>query len=156
MEGFFIDPFLRESLQKSCHIEIVSPSEMDRITTLKSNDYGIIVVKMKKMSEMIEQIGNTEKEEGKISSKLVLILDRINDPGNLGTIIRIADWYGISQILCSLDTVDCYNPKVVMATMGSLARVRVEYVDLEEYLLHLTDDSAIPDMPQNASNQKDS
>jgi TrmH family RNA methyltransferase len=66
--------------------------------------------------------------------ELVLILDRINDPGNLGTIIRIADWYGVSQIICSPDTVDCYNPKVLMATMGSFTRVSICYIDLDRYL----------------------
>lgn len=67
-------------------------------------------------------------------SKLTLILDGINDPGNLGTIIRIADWYGVSHIIASTDTVDCYNPKVIMATMGSFTRVHVEYRDLENFL----------------------
>ena len=61
---------------------------------------------------------------------LVLALDGIQDPGNLGTIIRTCDWFGVHDILCSRDTADCYNPKVVQATMGALARVRVHYVDL--------------------------
>ena len=63
-----------------------------------------------------------------------LVLDRIKDPGNLGTIIRTCDWYGVSQIVCSLDCVDCFNPKVVQATMGSIARVKLHYVVLESYL----------------------
>ncbi|WP_307306198.1 TrmH family RNA methyltransferase [Epilithonimonas hungarica] len=63
-----------------------------------------------------------------------LILDGIQDPGNLGTIIRLADWFGIEQIICSNDTVDVYNPKVIQATMGSFLRVNVCYTDLEEYL----------------------
>ncbi len=63
-------------------------------------------------------------------SGLVLALDGIQDPGNLGTIIRTCDWFGVHDILCSRDTADCYNPKVVQATMGALARVRVHYVDL--------------------------
>lgn len=67
-------------------------------------------------------------------SRLKVALDGIRDPGNLGTIIRLCDWFGISSLLCSKDTVDCYNPKVVQATMGSLARVNVEYLDLEEAL----------------------
>ena len=65
---------------------------------------------------------------------LVLALDGIQDPGNLGTIIRTCDWFGIHDIFCSLDTADCYNPKVVQATMGALARVRVHYVDLSAWL----------------------
>lgn len=64
------------------------------------------------------------------SSELSLALDGVQDPGNLGTIIRIADWFGITHIYCSLDTADVYNPKVVQATMGSIARVKVEYGDL--------------------------
>ena len=67
-------------------------------------------------------------------SDLALALDGIQDPGNLGTIIRIADWFGISTIYCSEDTADCYNPKVVQATMGSLAHVDLVYTDLEALL----------------------
>lgn len=58
----------------------------------------------------------------------------MQDPGNLGTIIRTCDWFGVHDIVCSKDTADCYNPKVVQATMGALARVRVHYVDLPEWL----------------------
>lgn len=68
------------------------------------------------------------------SNSLKVALDAIRDPGNLGTIIRLCDWFGITQLICSTDTVDCYNPKVVQASMGSLARVEVEYVDLKDYL----------------------
>ena len=69
-----------------------------------------------------------------ISNKLAIALDGVQDPGNLGTIIRIADWFGITTIICSLDTADVYNPKVVQATMGSIARVKVAYTDLAQYL----------------------
>lgn len=65
----------------------------------------------------------------------LLALDGVRDPGNLGTIIRLCDWFGIRDLLCSPDTVDCYNPKVLMATMGSIARVRVHYLPLESALL---------------------
>ena len=65
---------------------------------------------------------------------LILALDGIQDPGNLGTIIRTCDWFGVHDIVCSLDTADCYNPKVVQATMGALARVRLHYVDLPAWL----------------------
>ena len=67
-------------------------------------------------------------------SDLILALDGIQDPGNLGTIIRTCDWFGVHDIVCSKDTADCYNPKVVQATMGALARVRVHYMDLPEWL----------------------
>jgi len=65
---------------------------------------------------------------------LVLALDGIQDPGNLGTIIRTCDWFGVHDIVCSNDTADCYNPKVVQATMGALARVRIHYVDLPAWI----------------------
>lgn len=73
-------------------------------------------------------------ESNELVEELVLVLDGIQDPGNLGTIIRIADWFGISHIICSTDTVDCFNPKVVQATMGSIARVKVNYTHLLELL----------------------
>jgi len=65
---------------------------------------------------------------------LQVVLDGVKDPGNLGTIIRLCDWFGVTKLVCSLDTVDCYNPKVVQASMGSLARVLIEYVDVVSYL----------------------
>ena len=67
-------------------------------------------------------------------STLSIALDGVQDPGNLGTIIRTCDWFGVRDIYCSIDTADCYNPKVVQATMGALARVRVHYIHLEEWL----------------------
>ena len=66
----------------------------------------------------------------------VLVLDSVRDPGNLGTIVRLCDWFGITQLVCSKDTVDCYNPKVLQATMGSIARVDIVYEDLERFLSH--------------------
>lgn len=69
-----------------------------------------------------------------IADQLCLVLDGIQDPGNMGTIIRIADWYGIKHIFCSLDTADVYNPKVIQATMGAIARVNIHYVDLDNFL----------------------
>lgn len=69
-----------------------------------------------------------------LSDKLSLALDTVQDPGNLGTIIRIADWFGIEHIICSRETVEAYNPKVVQATMGALGRVHVHYADLEKIL----------------------
>lgn len=65
-----------------------------------------------------------------LTSKLTIVLDGVQDPGNLGTIIRIADWFGIENVICSADTADAYNPKVVQATMGSIARVNVTYMNL--------------------------
>ena len=68
--------------------------------------------------------------QGDLTGKLSIALDDVQDPGNLGTIIRLADWFGIDNILCNLATADAYSPKVVQATMGSIARVRIHYVDL--------------------------
>ena len=74
------------------------------------------------------------KDEKGTKEDLIVALDGVQDPGNLGTIIRTCDWFGVHELVCSLDTADCYNPKVVQATMGALARVRVHYVNLAEWL----------------------
>ena len=74
------------------------------------------------------------------ASRLILALDGVQDPGNLGTIIRLADWFGISDIVCSTETADAWNPKVVQATMGSIARVNVTYTDLANLLSRLPQD----------------
>ncbi len=68
------------------------------------------------------------------ASGLIVALDAVRDPGNLGTIIRLCDWFGISELVCSDETVDIYNPKVVQATMGSIARVNVSYTNLEKFI----------------------
>lgn len=73
-------------------------------------------------------------------SSVILALDKVRDPGNLGTIIRLCDWFGIAHIVCSPDTVDTYNPKVVQATMGSLARVDVHYTPLADFFSTYTGD----------------
>jgi len=77
--------------------------------------------------------GERRTENGELGG-LTLALDGLQDPGNMGTIMRTADWYGIRHIVCSRDTVSCYNPKVVQATMGAIFRTRVEYVDLAEWI----------------------
>jgi len=77
---------------------------------------------------------------------LIVALDAINDPGNLGTIIRLCDWFGVSKLVCSKDTVDCYNQKVVQASMGSLPRVHISFVDLPEFLNTAKSPSFIADM----------
>ena len=75
-----------------------------------------------------------EEEIKNLSGKLSIMLDDLQDPGNLGTIIRIADWFAIENIICSKNSVDCYNPKVVQSTMGSLSRVNVFYTDIENFI----------------------
>ena len=81
--------------------------------------------------------GEEARGEEARGEDLVVALDGVQDPGNLGTIIRTCDWFGVHDILCSHDTADCYNPKVVQATMGALARVRVRYLDLRQHLQEL-------------------
>jgi RNA methyltransferase, TrmH family len=106
--------------RKAIHVETVSPGEMERITALSSPGPALAVISMK------------EDADGPwaVNEALTLILDGIHDPGNLGTIIRIADWFGIRQVICSPDTVELYNPKVIQATMGSFCRVEVHYAPL--------------------------
>ena len=80
------------------------------------------------------------------NSNLIMALDAVNDPGNLGTIIRLCDWFGVDQIICSNDTVDSFNQKVVQASMGSLTRVSIHYLDLENYLTNTNLPAFIADM----------
>jgi len=99
----------------------ISENELKKISFLKSPNTALAVFK----------IPNTQTID---FSKLVVALDNVRDPGNLGTIIRLCDWFGIKELVCNLETVDCYNPKVIQATMGSITRVNVSYVNLEEIL----------------------
>ena len=80
------------------------------------------------------------------NSNLIIALDAVNDPGNLGTIIRLCDWFGVDQIICSNDTVDSFNQKVVQASMGSLTRVSIHYLDLANYLTNTNLPAFIADM----------
>jgi TrmH family RNA methyltransferase len=120
------DKFYKEntrSLDKQpFRVEIAKPDELERGGTLKSNDAALAVVKTKPNDCLYA-------EEG----EYVLVLDDIRDPGNLGTMIRIADWYGIRKMVCSLTTTDWYNPKVVTASKGSFTRVQGFYTDLGAY-----------------------
>lgn len=102
-------------------INAITESELKKITALSTANDCLAVFKM--------PIAIKNKIEG-----LVLALDDIRDPGNLGTIIRLCDWFGIETLLCSEETVDVYNPKVVQATMGSISRVNVVYTNLEKVL----------------------
>ena len=111
--------------------ENASRTEIEQMSGLK-NPQGVVgVFKKRPISNFLSLRNDCFKFQ---ISNLVLALDGIQDPGNLGTIIRTCDWYGVHDIFCSLDTADCYNPKVVQATMGALSRVRVHYVDLPSWL----------------------
>lgn len=101
----------------------VNKGELERLSTLVTANEVVAVCKIPVKVLNIEALNN----------KLVLVLDDIRDPGNMGTIIRIADWYGIETIICSNNSADNYNSKVVQSTMGSIARVNVHYVDLDVF-----------------------
>lgn len=100
---------------------IISENDLKKISALATPNTCLAIFKIP-----------TEKKTNE--SGLILALDSIRDPGNLGTILRLCDWFGIEQLICSKDAVDIYNPKVVQATMGSIARVNVNYVDLESFI----------------------
>lgn len=102
------------------YIQLVNNKEMEQLSALQSARDVLALVKIPSYS-LPKQL----------NQKLSLALDTIQDPGNLGTIIRLADWYGIEHIFCSDQTVDCYNGKVIQASMGSIARVQVHYGSLE-------------------------
>jgi len=111
--------WIRNNLEIDCIV--VSEKELGQISSLKSPNKVLAVVKQK------------EKNGSDFSTKLTIALEKLQDPGNMGTIIRTADWFGVDTILCSEDSVDIYNPKVIQATMGSFFRVNIVYVDLPEF-----------------------
>ena len=102
-------------------ISEISPRELNKISFLQHPKDSVALCEIPVHGELEEDNFN-------------IVLDGIQDPGNLGTIIRLADWFGISQIVCSPDTVDIYNPKVIQASMGSFTRVRVIYRSIEDFL----------------------
>ena len=125
--------------------ENATSTEIEQMSSLRTPQ-GVIGV-FKRRGERLEAKGERLSAPQKSADfsgtpqargeRLVVALDGVQDPGNLGTIIRTCDWFGINDILCSHDTADCYNPKVVQATMGALARVRLHYVDLPQVLAEI-------------------
>jgi TrmH family RNA methyltransferase len=107
-------------------IEVDGLDEMKKITLLSTPTPVFVVFDRPQYNFDIDVLLNNKE--------LILALDAVQDPGNLGTIIRIADWFGIKNILCSQGTVDVYNTKTIQSTMGALARVKVHYVDLLDVL----------------------
>ena len=101
--------------------ELISDNDLKKISQLKNPNTAVGIFEI------------PERKDIDVS-KLIVALDDVRDPGNLGTIIRLCDWFGIKDLVCSSTTVDCFNPKVVQATMGSLTRVNVSYLDLEQFL----------------------
>ena len=100
---------------------VVSENELKKISFLKTPNTALAIFKIPEPIAI-----NT--------NQLLVALDNVRDPGNLGTIIRLCDWFGITDLVCNIETVDCYNPKVVQATMGSISRVNVSYLNLTDFL----------------------
>ena len=110
-----------EDLFTGVHSEIISDEEISKISFLKNANNSVAIFTIPEQKK--------PRKEG-----ITLLLDSIRDPGNLGTIIRLSDWFNVSNIICSSDSVDCFNPKVIQATMGSISRVSISYCDLTTYL----------------------
>lgn len=107
------------------HITVASQAEMKSISTLTTPTDVLAIFRQPKPTTIADIIGQPQ---------LIIALDTVQDPGNMGTIIRTADWFGIRHIICSKETADIYNPKVIQSTMGAIARVAVHYTDLDETL----------------------
>lgn len=101
---------------------LISEKDLKRISFLKTPNTALAIFKIP-AAKPIED------------NALIVALDAVRDPGNLGTIIRLCDWFGVKDLVCSNETVDCYNPKVVQATMGSITRVNISYLDLKTFLM---------------------
>jgi len=130
---FATDAFLSscsQAIPEHTEVTEVSDEELRRLSFLQHPQQVLALF----------PIPSFQLEQVNISKELSLMLDGIQDPGNLGTIIRIADWFGINHIFCSEDTVDAWNPKVIQATMGSIARVNILYTPLEELINNLPAD----------------
>lgn len=114
-------------------VETVAPRDMERLSLLKTASNALALV----------EIPHYDLRSAELAGGLSLALDEVQNPGNLGTIIRLADWFGIRDIVCSAGSADCFNPKVVQATMGAILRVRVHYTDLGRFLR----EAATPALP---------
>lgn len=113
------------AIHKDSPVDIVTEAELRSASLLQHPQQILALFPLPRWERPVPQIGN---------EKLVLALDGVQDPGNLGTICRLADWFGIEDIVCSAETVDVFNPKAVQATMGAISRVRVHYTDLKAFL----------------------
>ncbi len=119
---------------KGANVEVVDTKTMERLSGLKSASDTLAVVEQPRYRLNL----NT------LTKSLVLALDGVQNPGNLGTIIRLADWFGVEDILCSKECADCFNPKVIQATMGAILRVRIHYVDNLPQLLSQAHKEGMP------------
>lgn len=109
-------------------LEKITEKELGRISSLKNPNKVLAVAK----------IPDRTKQPENIDQKLSLVLENVQDPGNMGTIIRLADWYGIEHIFCSEGTVECYNPKVVQAAMGAIFRIKIHYLNIYDLITDAT------------------
>lgn len=130
---------IQELLQSNFELEHLYTTQHDFEEVLGNKKSLIHENDLKKISALATPnsclaVFKIPEEKTIIESGLIIALDDVRDPGNLGTILRLCDWFGVEQLICSKETVDIYNPKVVQATMGSISRVNVTYVDLEEYI----------------------
>ncbi|MFY0592551.1 TrmH family RNA methyltransferase [Roseivirga sp.] len=119
----YLSSITSELEDKAEEILECKPTDLAQVGTFKTNNAAIAVVKIPDSQTLVVP-----------EDRLSIVLDDVRDPGNLGTIIRIADWYGIENIYCSKETADVYNPKVINATMGSFTRVAIHYVDIQALL----------------------
>jgi RNA methyltransferase, TrmH family len=120
----------RKTIPENVVAEVITPKELERISALSAPNMVVAVVEMPKF-----ELPDLKKLTG-----FLLILDGISDPGNLGTIIRTADWFGIRYVICSRSSVEVYNPKVVQAAMGSVFRVKTIYTNLAELIKEIKDE----------------
>ena len=120
LEHLFVTDVVFPTVPKN-KISIITDAELKKISALTTANNCLALFKIPAEAPI--------REKG-----LIVALDDIRDPGNLGTILRLCDWFGITQVVCSLETVDIYNPKVVQATMGSITRVNVVYTDLVDFI----------------------
>lgn len=132
----FLDSCPSEWLEPVEEVIVITQRELEQMSQLKTPRHGLALFHMPLAIETTSLTAATEQQ-------LVLALDGVQDPGNLGTIIRIADWWGIDHVVCSHDTADVFAPKVVQATMGAIARVKVSYVDLPQWLSGLPNKVAV-------------
>lgn len=119
---------LLSKLSKNIEIVLLKQEDIDKLSNMSTSPEVLMLVDIPKES----LVSDIPLEV--FTNNLVLVLDGVKDPGNMGTILRIADWFGISHVVCSEDCVELYNPKVVQSTMGSLLRTNVYYTNLEEFL----------------------
>jgi TrmH family RNA methyltransferase len=130
---------IQELLDSNFELEHLYSTQNDFEAVLTSKKSLIQETDLKKISALATSntclaVFKIPLEKKINESGLIVALDSIRDPGNLGTILRLCDWFGVNEIVCSRETVDVYNPKVVQATMGSIARVNVSYIDLNSFI----------------------